>query len=490
MSQVQPPLLPAVRRRRSTRVVLALLVVVFGIPLAVFLTWRLSLANDIRALEQKIRDAGEPLTLAELAASRPAVPDEENAAVALIGIWAAEGAGDLATPDREQQGTRSPWSVLSPQLPVLRSGEHNESEQLPWTEEQRAAADEFLLRIHDRQARVRAALRLPHTKFPGSIPASYGALLPHPAKVRFECAILRLAALDAAGRTNANSAIENACRMVEMADLLRGEYSLLGQLARITCWQSVIETLEEVIASVEPSATDLGEIAEKIESFRFDHSLYQALLAERAGILGVFDTPFADLDSASSDGMAEVFPEDPAVGAMTMNQSPMGWVGLVHLDRRHLLETYADMIRMAQPSSWSGIADFEVLVRARAKEASRFPRKLLSSMLLPGLAGAGDKFAGAEARRRCAVVALRVQALARQQAIDVEHAWTILKDSPLPQELLIDPFDRASLKFSAREGGFTIYSVGVDRIDHAGNTAFQRGRPAAVDIAFTVRNRE
>lgn len=490
MSQAQPPLLPAVRRRRSNRVVLALLVVLFGIPLTVFLAWRLSLANDIRALEQKIRDAGEPLTLAELAATRPAVPDEENAAVALIGIWAAERTGDLATPDREPQESKSPWSVLSPQLPVLRSGEHNESEQLPWTEEQRAAADEFLRSIHDRQERIRAALRLPHTRFPGSIPASYGALQPHLGKVRFECAILRLAALDAAGRTNATGAIENACRMVEMADLLRGEHAGIGQSIRITCWQSVTETVEEVISTVQPSATDLGEIAEKIESVRFDHSLYQVLLAERAGILGVFDTPFAALDSASSDGMAEVFPEDPAVGAMTMNQSPMGWVGYVHLDRRHLLETYADMIRMAKPSSWSGLADFEVLVRARAKEASQFPRKLLSSMLLPGLAGAGDKFAGAEARRRCAVVALRVLALARQQTISAEDAWIILKNSSLPQELLIDPFDRSSLKFSAREGGFTIYSVGADRIDHAGNTAFQRGRPAAVDIAFTVRNRE
>jgi hypothetical protein len=58
MSKVQPPLLPAVRRRRSNRIALALLVVVLGVPLAVFLTWRLSLANDIRALEQKIRDAG------------------------------------------------------------------------------------------------------------------------------------------------------------------------------------------------------------------------------------------------------------------------------------------------------------------------------------------------------------------------------------------------------------------------------------------------
>jgi hypothetical protein len=164
-------------------------------------------------------------------------------------------------------------------------------------------------------------------------------------------------------------------------------------------------------------------------------------------------------------------------------------VGWVHLDRRHLLETYADMIRMAQPSSWSGIADFEVLVRARAKEASRFPRKLLSSMLLPSLARVGDRFTEAEARRRCTVAALRMTMLTRLRAIGAEEAWTVLETTK-PQEWLVDPFDGAALRFKSDEDGFVIYSVGADRIDHGGNTAFQRGRPAAVDIAFTVRNRE
>src|SRR6266852_3640600 len=81
------PPIPKRCRRRWPWVILA----VCALPVAAAFVWYLSVRisnhSAVKRLEAKIRARGEPVTLEELAASFPPVPDDQNAAVALLDAW-------------------------------------------------------------------------------------------------------------------------------------------------------------------------------------------------------------------------------------------------------------------------------------------------------------------------------------------------------------------------------------------------------------------
>src|SRR6516225_1495581 len=82
---------PPLQRSRRVRILrLCVLGVVFS-PILALLVWfalfRLTNANAISRLEGRIRQRGEPMNLAQLAAKYPSIPDSENAAVALLELW-------------------------------------------------------------------------------------------------------------------------------------------------------------------------------------------------------------------------------------------------------------------------------------------------------------------------------------------------------------------------------------------------------------------
>src|SRR5947207_9237045 len=88
-----PPPLPG--RRASPRAVLSFaiggfLLLLIGVPLAWYISGRVRDRNAVRRLEAEIRKKGEPLTLKELAATYPPVPDEQNAATILVNLWEKE----------------------------------------------------------------------------------------------------------------------------------------------------------------------------------------------------------------------------------------------------------------------------------------------------------------------------------------------------------------------------------------------------------------
>ena len=70
------------------------LFVILLIPPIALVIWyvngRTSNTSVTRKLEQEARQRGEPLTLAELQAKHPPIPDGENAAVKLMALWETE----------------------------------------------------------------------------------------------------------------------------------------------------------------------------------------------------------------------------------------------------------------------------------------------------------------------------------------------------------------------------------------------------------------
>src|SRR6266404_5052069 len=82
-----PPLPHHSKRRMMLLIVLGLVLAPVVGVLAWHLTWRFSSARAVRQLEDRARQRGEPLTLSELALKYPPIPDEQNAAVALLNLW-------------------------------------------------------------------------------------------------------------------------------------------------------------------------------------------------------------------------------------------------------------------------------------------------------------------------------------------------------------------------------------------------------------------
>src|SRR5215470_1755832 len=117
---------------------------VIGLLIGYF-SFRVSNAKALRALEERARQKGEPLTLAELAAKYPAIPDEENAAIPLLQLWEKE---DPAFWQAFRQGERSlPTRAtpdVAPQLPYLGGEARRVMRSEPLSQASREAAEAYV----------------------------------------------------------------------------------------------------------------------------------------------------------------------------------------------------------------------------------------------------------------------------------------------------------------------------------------------------------
>src|SRR6185436_3263992 len=87
MSKPPPP--PGKRPHwgNPIQLILAICAVLLVLAVAWYAVGRLRERSEVKRLEKQIRQKGEPLSLAELAATYPAIPDDQNAAIPLLEVW-------------------------------------------------------------------------------------------------------------------------------------------------------------------------------------------------------------------------------------------------------------------------------------------------------------------------------------------------------------------------------------------------------------------
>jgi hypothetical protein len=86
----KPPPLPRKPRKWLPAFIVSCTFAPLVILLILFISYRVSNASAVRRLEAKIKQNGEPLTLTDLAATYPPVPDEDKGAVLLLELWQQE----------------------------------------------------------------------------------------------------------------------------------------------------------------------------------------------------------------------------------------------------------------------------------------------------------------------------------------------------------------------------------------------------------------
>src|SRR5262245_22000317 len=116
------PLRVPTRNRRW--VIPTIVTCVIGIPILAVLipiiSFRASNASAIRRLEAKIKQNKEPLTLQDLAATYPPVPDEENGAILLLELWEKDDPaywkafrdGASSLPKKQERGYEDDLPIL------------------------------------------------------------------------------------------------------------------------------------------------------------------------------------------------------------------------------------------------------------------------------------------------------------------------------------------------------------------------------------------
>jgi hypothetical protein len=121
-----------------------------------------------------------------------------------------------------------------------------------------------------------------------------------------------------------------------------------------------------------------------------------------------------------------------------------------------------------------------------SKEAMRFPPKLFSMMLLPGLGKIPLRFARQEALRRDAKAAVAIE---RYRLSNGGLPYRL--EDLVPQflaEVPTDPMDGKPIRFSVLPTGYVVYSIGSDRVDNGGKERPARGPLKDFDETFIIEH--
>jgi len=462
-----------------------LVVVLVLSPFILFGVWRSGISRDIAALEKKARDAGEPITLEELEASFGPVPDEENAAVALMKIWEEEDS-QFWTPFRTGSRPATPMKdeLIPSNLLVQAAGGGKQIRPLPWTSEQLSTARGALQKSAERHRRLLRAVQLPKAVFQIHYEEGYNCLLPHLSQIRNEILLLQVRAQLAIRDGDVPSAIEAMSAMIQVAELVREEPILVSQLVRVSCFGLVLDTAAQLLSQVRLRAEDFNALVGLLNGLSAEGSLHRSLLAERVMALSVFSLRVGDLDTIGGGGAMETGPRG-IFGRSRLDGFPIGWTGYFAVDRRFMLEHFASVLSQAEHADVGKYLEIASNLRTASTQARRTPYKIVSGMMLPGLAKAGERLVEFEARKRCALIASTVERDRQLQQGQVPASLANLPFQDAGES--VDPFSSEPLKIRSIAGGYVIYSIGSDREDNGGDLGRKATPGAAFDIGIEIR---
>jgi hypothetical protein len=470
------------------KILLAIVLLIILAGLTPLLVFRLSSAKAIHRLEANARAKGEPLTLAELAAKYRSVPEEENAAIPLLEIWEKEdpvfwqayrsGQRKLPTPAEQP---------VPPAVPILGHDAARLSRTGSLSPASRKAAEDYVWEKAVHLESVRGALRRPHCVFPvmlTNITDAYAVLLPYLPEMKREAQNFRVAgalALDRGDIDASISAMEDGERTGQC--LAEGQL-LLDQLVRVACLSMVVNDAQRLLSQRALSAGQLDRLEGLIQRATMPGAWHSALIAERVCMSSIFEHP-TDSAALLGGGSGEDSTQDSANTSGRVGLGILNVTGLSAADHRFMLEIMEQAIALADENTADSLQRYEQLFVRVSQEATRFPPKVFSAMMLPALAKAGNKFVAYEARRRAALVAIAIERYRLSHQGRVPASLEALPPA-VYQQLPADPFMDQPLKFQPLPVGFVVYSVGADRQDDGGKERPEKGPVVNYDETFVV----
>jgi hypothetical protein len=465
-----------------------LLLLLFSPILAAFIwyvVFRISNSRAVDRLEREVRQRGEPLTLAELDASYPRIPDELNAAQGLLEVWQQDEpefwkaflSGQRLP---EQQPKKYPTA-----LPVLGSSTSSIERGGPLSPEAMAAAQDYLAAETAHMASVRAALQRPLARFPIAITNGPACLLPHLSRIKHECQNFRLAALIAASQGNVDDAITALADCARTGQILADEPIMISQLVRVACLAIALSGTEDLIARQELTPAQLERVKSVLQGMEIKGGVERVLLGERAMDLSIFTLDSGTVNTLLNSG-GDGTDTGLASHSFGFGITAMKVIGLAAADERLMLETFRDALVSAEHETPKALTELEQIFQQADTDSHRFPPKIFSALMLQNLASVEARFVKQEAHRRAGMVAVAVEQYRLQRGSKVPATL----DQLVPQflsEVPNDPFDGQPMRFKKLEKGYVVYSIGSDKSDDGGKERKPgRGGSQNIDEVFVV----
>ena len=428
---------PPVKRRWKRRVLIvaaSLLVVALGAYLWITIAARWGLAAVVAEL-----DAADPgWRLAEIEASRAAVPDGENSALLIMAL------------SKKSRGVS------------IHAALYNRIFKLPLPSTARLNAQQ-VQHLNARFALLgkvreewRALKDMPRGRFPIRYAEDYFGTSLESTKSHEACEYLRHDAWLLAEEGKGDDAVAN-CRAMLNASRAIGDEPLLISLHRQNTFRvDMATTLERVLAQGEASEAELRATQELLEDESRRRLFTDTFRGERAGLY--------QLCLALQDGKA-----DPRKLLGPAGRK-MNFQDLIHELNLSYSRYYPGLIEEMTRLTEASKVPLHELVDAMeaAQKDFRTRGNYLSLKVVPSPRKMSRTYVVSHAMMRCAIAGI-----ACERYRLVHKQWPASLDALVQAKLLDaapeDPFDAKPLRFLRTKEGLTIYSIGLDRVDNQGN---------------------
>ncbi|HEV3341741.1 MAG TPA: hypothetical protein VG125_15345 [Pirellulales bacterium] len=440
--------LPAERRRIGPGTILLIAVAVLAVPftLTFFLGLFLS-AQRVKAELARIRDAGEPVTPADLEAFYQLPPDTPD----VTPLWVA------ATEAVRQ----SEYTADAAGLPLVGgSADDLPDPGEPWPQQYRS--EKFLFKYTDLLDGLHeAADRGGAARYPTRFSDGIGMpTMQH--QLRFVTLLLALESEVYAHSGNAQAAAASVHAMFALARSLQNEPVVASQLMRMAADHTAVDYLERASASVTLPDDDLALIDEDLASIDYYSAFHRSMLGDRVIGIRIFEHPD------------------------TLGDEAPAWNIFRQADFAFYLQLMDEFIRASRLKNHTALRAAIERVNQQAAQVTgsatarwRYP---MTRLVVPSFLPVVDAFGRVTARRDVARMAIAAERFRRSKG----H-WPATLDDLVPdfaERLPADPFSGGPLKFQLASDGCRVYSVGPDGIDQGGSGLESQ----ADDIAFRLPN--
>ena len=435
-------------RLRVSHVLIILLLIGAGS----FTIFRLQLRSKLQAKIDAIRDAGYPVTCAELDKWYMIPENTENAAYTFIdAFWCYR--------DWDKTKSESLPLIGQAKLPAR-------TEPLP--EDMKAAIAQYIADNNEALTLLHKAAVIEHCRYPVDLSSGFDMQLKHLSNLRKGIMLLNLEAVWHAENGKSQSAFHSVISGFGLARSLAKEPIIVSQLVRMACHGLAISGLERAINRTEFTDEQLAEICRFLSGDE-DHSALASVYAgERCNFLNALAKSEILKSAINNNDMpfTPVLELYKAIGLADMD-------AMIYLD---FINEYIEITKLplhqrrkasdALEARLTSISNIHVLLHILMPSLSR-----IATIELRGIAGLRAAQAGIAVERY------------RLAAGKLPDSLTELVPAYL-ESVPKDPFDGNEIRYKKLESGFVVYSICEDLSDDGGKEKTKESKNW--DVTFIV----
>ena len=428
-------------------VIFALFSVIFGVTAFISRTS----GPNLRAKLDAIRAVGEPVTGAELDAWYPTPPASENAATVYVEAFS------LLSKDEK----------LKSKVHEL-AGEAGFDPKGPVSVEHRVAYEDYLAVNRAALAKIKTASAMRESRYPVGFGASKMWLveLKYLPSIRHAAKLLSFDAKLAATDGDAPRVVDDIVQMLRLADSIRREPILVSQLVRASVIGMVHDCIEDSLNRADLNDEQLRMLADEVKmslSFGPD-SQVRAMIGERAFGISLFEidsAEFYEMYGHSRKGWTSIHRSLSGVRAADEDE---------YLD---LMNAAVAAVKLPRPAQM-------LHLEAIGTKADAKPTDYVMCPGVGGTARSANSFVNADT----GLLVTRVGLCVLRYRLAHAGALPEKLDALVPEFLdavPADPFDGKPLRYVRLAKGFSVYSIGADKVDDGGD-----GKDVGRDVVFVV----